>query len=322
MNKFDIRRHGVDVGGKRQREQIAADREQHVVLVEHLADIGREPDHRAAKQRMRGRKRSRARHELGVDRRAQQLGKLDQLGMGAALRHRIARHDHRPLGAREQGGGGIDRRAVAAQSRRHACRREKIDFAVGSQNVAGQRQEYRPGRGRQRGLGGAMHEPRQIGQTMHFGGPFDERTRNGRKVGPENRLGGVEALLVLAGGDKNRRAGLLRVVEHAHGIAETGRDVEVDHRELARCLRISIRHRHDGGFLQTQQIAQLVLGRERVHQRQFGGTGIAEHDLDALLLQNVEEGALSGHDGQEVLQMLRAGEGTSRLAGETQRSNR
>ena len=42
----------------------------------------------------------------------------------------------------------------------------------------------------------------------------------------------------------------------------------------------------------------LVLDREGVHQRQLGGAGIAEHDLDALLLEQIEEGTLSGHDGQ------------------------
>jgi hypothetical protein len=103
---------------------------------------------------------------------------------------------------------------------------------------------------------------------------------------------------VLTRGHENGRTGLLRVVEHAHGVAEAGRDVKIDHCELARRLRIPVRHRHDGRFLQSQQVAYLVLGCERVHQRQFGGAGIAEHDLDALLLQNIEEGALSGHDGQ------------------------
>ncbi len=106
---------------------------------------------------------------------------------------------------------------------------------------------------------------------------------------------------MLAGGDENGRARLLRVVEHAHGIAQSGRDVEIDHRELARGLRIAIRHPHDGGFLQSKQIPQLILGRERVHQRQFGRAGIAEHDLDALLLEQIEEGALSGHQGQDGL---------------------
>ena len=41
----------------------------------------------------------------------------------------------------------------------------------------------------------------------------------------------------------------------------------------------------------------LVLDRERVHQRQLGRAGIAEHDHDALLLQDLEERALSGDAG-------------------------
>jgi hypothetical protein len=31
----------------------------------------------------------------------------------------------------------------------------------------------------------------------------------------------------------------------------------------------------------------------KYRQRQFGGAGIAEHDLDTLLLEQIEEGALS-----------------------------
>jgi hypothetical protein len=149
-----------------------------------------------------------------------------------------------------------------------------------------------------------MYEPGQIGQAMHLGRPFDQWARDGRKIRPKNRLGGVETLLVLAGGDENGGARLLRVVEHPHGVAETGRDVEIDHRELARGLRIAVRHRHDCGFLQTEQIPQLILGRERIHQRQFGGAGVAEHDFDTLLLEQIEEGTLSGHDGQDDLPIL------------------
>jgi len=117
-------------------------------------------------------------------------------------------------------------------------------------------------------------------------------------------LTSVEALLVLAGGHENGRARFLRVVEHAHGVAQAGRDMEVDHRELARRLGVAVGHRHDGRLLQAEQITQLVLGRERIHQRQFGGAGISEHDVDAFLLEQIEEGALSGHDGQDVLPML------------------
>ena len=71
--------------------------------------------------------------------------------------------------------------------------------------------------------------------------------------------------------------------------------------ELAGGLRIAVGHRHDGGFLQPQHIADLVLGREGIHQRQLGRAGIAEDDLDALLLEQFEERMLAGHDGHKGL---------------------
>ncbi len=147
-----------------------------------------------------------------------------------------------------------------------------------------------------------MHQPRQVGEAMHFRRPFHQRPRDRRQVGPQDRLGGVEFLVVLTGGDEDRRARLLRVVEHAHGVAEAGRDVEIDHRELAGRLRIAVRHADDGRLLQAEHVAQLVVDRERVHQRQFGGAGIAENDVDAFLLEQLQEGALSGHGGQGNLQ--------------------
>ena len=120
---------------------------------------------------------------------------------------------------------------------------------------------------------------------------------------------------------------LLCVVEHAHGVAQAGRDVEIDDGELARRLGVAVGHRHDGGLLQAEQVAQLVLGRERIHQRQFGGAGIAEHDLHAFLLEQVEEGTLSDMTGSKVLPMLglKKKKGTRRDDGRrrgTQRSNK
>ena len=87
-----------------------------------------------------------------------------------------------------------------------------------------------------------MHEPRQVGEALHLGRPFHQRPRERRQVGPQDRLGGVEVEVVLAGGDEDRAARLLRVVEHAHGVAEPGRDVQVDDRELAGRLRIAVGH--------------------------------------------------------------------------------
>ena len=123
----------------------------------------------------------------------------------------------------------------------------------------------------------AMHKSGRSSSAMHLGGPFDERPRQGRQVGGQHRLGDQIFGVLLAGGDQDRRARLLRVVEHAHGVAEAGRDVEVEHRELAGGLGVAVGHRHQRGLLQAEDVADVVLDREGVHQRQFGGAGIAEH---------------------------------------------
>ncbi len=174
-----------------------------------------------------------ARHEFGIDRRAEQFGELDQLGMGAAVRDRVAGVDHRMPGLGQNGGGGSDRGGVAAQPRRDAGRHHQVEVALLLEDVAGQRQEDRPGRRRERGLDGAMHQARQVGHAMDLGGPFDEGPRQRGQVGGKNRLGDDVILILLAGGEQNGRARLLGVVEHAHGVAEPRRHVEIQDREPA-----------------------------------------------------------------------------------------
>ena len=80
--------------------------------------------------------------------------------------------------------------------------------------------------------------------------------------------------------------------------------MQVDDRELAGGLRVAVRHRHHGGFLQAEHVTHLVVDRERVHQRQFGGARIAEQHLDAFLFEQLQERALSGNDGQGVLRFF------------------
>ncbi len=189
------------------------------------------------------------------------------------------------------------RGAVAADAGRDAGRGAEIELRLGVQHVGRERQEHRAGRWRERGLRGAVDHARQIGEAVHLGRPFHQRAGERRQVGPQDRLGDVEALVVLAGGDEDAARRLLGVVEHAHGVAEPGRDMEVHHRELAGRLRVAVGHRHRGRLLQGEHVADVALDRERVHQRQLGGAGIAEHDLDAFLLQDLEEGALSGDAG-------------------------
>ena len=151
-----------------------------------------------------------------------------------------------------------------------------------------------------------MDEPRQVGEAIDFRRPLHQRARDGRQIRPQDRFGSSEALLMLAGGDENGGARLLRVVEHPHRISEPRRDVQIDHGELARGLGVAIGHGHHRCFLQPEQVAQLVFRGEGIHQRQFRSPGIAEHHLHAFLLEHVQESALTRHYRQSVLQWVTA----------------
>src|SRR5713101_8267647 len=136
---------------------------------------------------------------------------------------------------------------------------------------------------------------------MHLGGPFDEGAREGRQIRRQDRFGGQVIGVLLAGRDEHGGGRLLGIVEHSHGITEARRHVKIEHRELAGGLGITVRHRHQGRLLQAEDVLDLVLDREGVHQRQFGGAGIAKYNLDAFLLEEFEEGTLSGHRWQDRL---------------------
>jgi hypothetical protein len=83
-------------------------------LFEDFADRPLHARHRAAKQRMRRRKRCGRRHQFAIDRRADQFGKFDQFRMRLRSRHRVACDDQRAFGFGENGGGVFDRRRIAA----------------------------------------------------------------------------------------------------------------------------------------------------------------------------------------------------------------
>ncbi len=138
-----------------------------------------------------------------------------------------------------------------------------------------------------------MNRERQFFETANFARPFDERPRDLRKIGPQQRLAEREALIVLSGRHDDWRAGFARVVEHSHRVAESRRNVDADARQFSRRLRVAVGHRHHGCFLQPENVAQLRFDRERIHQRQLRRSGISEDILDAFLLQKLEKRAFS-----------------------------
>ena len=196
---------GSIVGRQRQREQVAADREQHVVLLEHLAHRRLHARHArrgtadatpGTTRCWRRPRRRPARRAVSASATSSACARLCATASPAMISGRFA--------CASSAAASSTAAAIAAQPRRDARRRHQLDLGLGLEDVAGQRQEHRAGRRRQRGLGGAMHHPRQVGEAMHLGRPFHQRPRDRRQVGPQDRLGDVEVLIVLAGGDEDR----------------------------------------------------------------------------------------------------------------------
>ena len=292
VDHFEAGRHRIDVEGQRQGQEIPAHREQHVCVQEELPDGRRHPGERPSEQGVRRRERRGVRHALGVDGRAKGLGHLDELGVGVALGDRVPGEDQGAFRPRQRLGGRFHCLPVSANPRGHARGRPQLDGALGLEDVRRQRQEDRAGRGRQRGLRRTANEPRQVLEPAHLGRPLDERTRNRWKVGPEDRLGDVEALVVLTRRHEKRRARLLGIVEHPESVPETRSHVDADDPELPGGLGVPVGHRDDGGLLEPQHVGQRGLLDKAVHERELGRPGIAEQVLDALLLENLQEGAL------------------------------
>jgi hypothetical protein len=64
--------------------------------------------------------------------------------------------------------------------------------------------------------------------------------------------------------------------------------------QLARGARIAVGHGDNDGFLQAEHISHLRCRRERVHDRQLGGAGIAEHLAHAFVAQHAQKGVTAG----------------------------
>ncbi len=86
----------------------------------------------------------------------------------------------------------------------------------------------------------------------------------------------------------------LGVVKRAHRVAEAGRDMDVAGDELARGAAEAVGHGDHEAFLHRHHIGEVGMLLQRMHDRQFGGAGIAEQMRDALVLQQCQEGGAAG----------------------------
>src|SRR6266404_695555 len=65
--------------------------------------------------------------------------------------------------------------------------------------------------------------------------------------------------------------------------------------ELARGAAVTVGDRHHQAFLHRHHVGEVRMVLQGVHDRQFGGAGIAEQMRDALVLQQREEGRTPGN---------------------------
>ena len=103
---------------------------------------------------------------------------------------------------------------------------------------------------------------------------------------------------MLAGVNDKRGAGAVAVVQHAHRVAESRHDVQLEKGRPARSARVAIGDTGSYGFLQRQNVLDLRIVLEGVDESLLGGTGIAEDVLRPLgeeLLKHCVPPAQSGH---------------------------
>ncbi len=248
---------------------------------------------------MRGRELRAVGHRSGVHGRAQQFGELAGLGEGVA-RGELGAGDDDRCACREQHVGKPGERLVAGPGRTvDAHRAPQVQVGFGVQHVARQTDEHRPGRRRHRHLGGAPQDPRQVLDTRRLDRPLDQRLRDRHQRVVQQGLEQAVPLFLLPGRDDDRRVGELGVVQRPHRIAEPRRDVHVRRGQAAGRTGIAVGHAEHHGFLQAQHELQLRMVRQHLHDRQFGGAGVAEQVADALVGEDLQEGRAAGDSGHE-----------------------
>ena len=75
------------------------------------------------------------------------------------------------------------------------------------------------------------------------------------------------ALFLLSGGDQERCACELGIVDRPHRIAESRRHMDVAGGKLAGCTGKAVRHGDHDGFLKAEHISEIGVVLERIHQR-------------------------------------------------------
>ncbi len=277
------------------REGMAADQEDDVVRLQAAADLGGHRRQHALRERVGGGKVGGVVHRLVVDRRAQRLGDPDELLEGSLAGDAVAGDDRGCTSGEQPLRDLVGPRRGAQRSQVGAGGQISRDLLL--QHVDRDRDEDRS---RRRGRCVQERPAHQLPEVVDVGDLdrlLECAVGNRHQVAAQHRVLDQVLAVLLARGHDHRRAGAARVENHAQPIGQPGCDVQVDERGPAARPGVAVGHRHRRRLVQGELVGQVGSLRQRVHERQLGGAGIAEDVLDALCAQQLDQRPRSLHKG-------------------------
>jgi hypothetical protein len=280
-------------------EDVGADDQERVALLERAAHAGRRREQTTAPERVVAREAGAPIDRLAVDARAQELGQRGQLGHRAGAGHAVARDDDRIRGAGQELGGMQDRPGLGPALRGDRRRRRPGVVNRGAHQIHRHREEHRTGRRREGHLERAPQRDGGVLGPADLVAPLGELLGHPREVGGENRLVHEEARVLLSGRHHDGRFRPRGVVQDRQAVREAGRHVDVDDAHLPGRLRVAVGRRHRRGFLQAQDVLERRVG-QGVEERQLGGAGIAEEVADTSRLQDFHQHARDIHGAENI----------------------
>ena len=239
--------------------------------------------------------------QLGPDAGAGRLGERDQGLARASACDIVADHDGGLARGQQEPGHGDDPIGIR---RRRAVERAGgagLHFGLLLHDVDRQRNEDRAGGRIVRDLEGAPHDGRDLVRALGLHAPLHHRRRHGHEVVAEDGIAQAQPRVLLAGGHHHGRVRAERAEDHADGVAEAGRHVQVHHTGAAAGLGVVARGPDGDALVQREHVLDPLIAREAVDQRALGGAGVAEHVLDPVRQQAFHEDVAPVHVSRPLL---------------------
>ena len=140
-----------------------------------------------------------------------------------------------------------------------------------------------------------MQDARQILDAPHQIIVLGAVAGDAGRVAFLERVGADEMRRHLAGDADERNRIHQRVGQAGDGVGRARARGDQQHADLAGRAGVAFRRVGGALFVAHQHMAKLVLVKERVVDRQHRAARIAEHDVDALILQRLDDHFRAGH---------------------------